>query len=36
LEGKGLGEAYEKVQEAQGLIEHLYGRWAELEIKVAP
>jgi ATP-binding cassette subfamily F protein uup len=33
--GKGLGEAYEKVQEAQGLIEDLYARWAELEIKVA-
>jgi ABC transport system ATP-binding/permease protein len=33
--GKGLAEAYEKVQEAQNLIEDLYARWAELEIKVA-
>jgi ATP-binding cassette subfamily F protein uup len=33
--GKGLAEAYEKVQEAQGFIEGLYARWAELEIKVA-
>ncbi|HLK48691.1 MAG TPA: ABC-F family ATP-binding cassette domain-containing protein [Bryobacteraceae bacterium] len=36
LEGKGLAEAYEKVQEAQGLIEDLYARWAELETKIAP
>ena len=35
LAGKGLAEAYEKVQEAQGLIEDLYARWAELEIKIA-
>ncbi len=34
-EGKRLAEAYEKVQEAQSLIEDLYARWAELEIKVA-
>jgi ATP-binding cassette subfamily F protein uup len=34
-EGKRLTEAYEKVQEAQNLIEDLYARWAELEIKVA-
>jgi ABC transport system ATP-binding/permease protein len=34
-EGKRLAEAYEKVQEAQNLIEDLYARWAELEIKVA-
>jgi ABC transport system ATP-binding/permease protein len=33
--GKGLAEAYERVQEAQGLIEDLYARWAELETKVA-
>jgi ABC transport system ATP-binding/permease protein len=33
--GKGVAEAYEKVREAQGLIEDLYARWAELEIKVA-
>ena len=33
--GRRLEEAYQKVQEAQGLIEDLYARWAELEIKVA-
>jgi ABC transport system ATP-binding/permease protein len=34
-EGKRLAEAYERLQETQNLIEDLYARWAELEIKVA-
>jgi ATP-binding cassette subfamily F protein uup len=32
--GKGLPEAYQKLQDAQRLVEDLYKRWAELEIKV--
>ena len=32
--GKGLPEAYQKLQDAQRLVEDLYGRWAELEVKV--
>ena len=31
--GKGLPEAYQKLQDAQRLVEDLYERWAELEIK---
>ena len=31
--GKGLPEAYQKLQAAQRLVEDLYERWAELEIK---
>ena len=33
-EGKGLAEAYEKLQDVQHRIEELYGRWAELEAKI--
>ena len=32
--GEGLPEAYQKLQDAQRLVEDLYERWAELEIKV--
>ena len=34
-DAKRLTEAYEKLQEAQRRVEDLYGRWAELEAKVA-
>jgi ATP-binding cassette subfamily F protein uup len=33
-DGKRLTEAYEKLQKAQGRVEELYARWAELEAKV--
>jgi ABC transport system ATP-binding/permease protein len=33
-EGKGLAEAYEKLQDVQRRIEELYGRWVELEAKI--
>jgi ABC transport system ATP-binding/permease protein len=33
-EGKGLAEAYEKMQEVHRRIEDLYARWAELEAKI--
>ncbi len=34
-DAKRLTEAYEKLQQAQRRVEDLYGRWAELEAKVA-
>jgi ABC transport system ATP-binding/permease protein len=34
-DAKRLVEAYEKLQEAQRRVEELYGRWADLEAKVA-
>ncbi len=33
-EGKGLAEAYEKMQEVHRRVEDLYARWAELEAKI--
>jgi ATP-binding cassette subfamily F protein uup len=32
---KRLPEAYQKLQDAQGRVEALYARWAEMEAKVA-
>jgi ATP-binding cassette subfamily F protein uup len=34
-DAKRLTEAYERLQQSQRLVEELYGRWAELEAKVA-
>jgi ATP-binding cassette subfamily F protein uup len=34
-DGKRLTESYERMQQAQKLVEELYARWAELEAKVA-
>jgi hypothetical protein len=33
-DAKRLTEAYDRVQQAQKLVEELYARWAELEAKV--
>ena len=34
-DAKRLTEAYERMQQAQSVVEELYRRWAELEAKVA-
>jgi ATP-binding cassette subfamily F protein uup len=35
MDGRGLAEAYDRLQQAQRRVEDLYARWAELEAKVA-
>jgi hypothetical protein len=34
-DAKRLTEAYERMQQSQRVVDELYGRWAELEAKVA-